>query len=118
MFQNVIIGWLARRALEIGGIVGAGLTAWNNLPPATQEAILSVLGRNWETITLGALAPIALSAWGYIWSALSTFKPQVVTADKRQISLPKDSIEQTKVEVIAKSAPKPRTLWERLTGKN
>lgn len=118
MFQNVIMGWLARRALEIGGIVGAGLTAWNNLPPATQEAILSVLGRNWETITLGAIAPIALSVWGYVWSALSTFKPQVVTADKRQISLTRDSIEQTKVEVIAKSAPKPRTLWERLTGKN
>src|SRR5690606_8220368 len=85
MFQNVIIGWIARRALEIGGLVGALLTAWNNLPPGTKDAILMVLGRNWETITLGALAPIAISLWGYVWSALSTFKPQVITADKRQI---------------------------------
>lgn len=115
MLQNVIIGWIARRALELGGLAGAGLTAWNNLPPTTQDAILMVLGRNWETITLGALAPIGVSLWGYVWSALSTFKPQVVTTDKRQIPIEKDSRAASQIEAVAATAPKPRTLWERLT---
>jgi hypothetical protein len=117
MFQNVIIGWIARRALEFGGIIGAALTAWNNLPPATQDAILSVLGRNWETITLGALAPIALSLWGYVWSFLSTVKPQVVTADKRQIPVAPETYAASRIEAEAIAAPKPRTLWERLTSR-
>lgn len=112
MFQNVIIGWLARRALEIGGIVGAGLTAWNNLPPATQEAILSVLGRNWETITLGALAPLALSVWGYVWSFLSTRAPQVVTTEGKK--LPLTPVGSKEAEAIASLAPKPRSIAERL----
>ncbi|WP_323012883.1 hypothetical protein [Devosia sp.] len=118
MFQNVIIGWLMRRALEIGGIVGAGLTAWNNLPPATQEAILSILGHNWQSITLGALAPIAVSLWGYVWSALSTFKPQVVI-DGKQVPMPRiPDATRTLVEESARTAAaQPRTLWERLTGK-
>lgn len=118
MFQNVIIGWLMRRALEIGGLVGALLTAWNNLPPATQEAILSVLGRNWETITLGALAPIALSIWGYVWSFLSTRKPQVVI-DGKQVALPRiPDATRTLVEESARTAAEqPRTLWDRITGK-
>ncbi len=117
MFQNVIIGWLARRALEIGGIVGALLTAWNNLPPATQEAILSVLGRNWETITLGALAPIALSIWGYVWSFVSTRAPQVVTTEGKKIPIAPNTRAASEIEAKAVTAPRPRTLWERLTGK-
>ncbi|KKC39492.1 hypothetical protein WH87_04645 [Devosia epidermidihirudinis] len=114
MFQNVIIGWLARRILEIGGLIGAGLTAWNNLPPATQEAVLSILGNNWEQITLGALVPLGAMLWGYVWSALSTFKPQVVTSDGKRIALSRTGAAEA--EAIAKLRP-PRTLWERLTGK-
>lgn len=117
MFQNVIIAWITRRVLEIGGLLGALLTAWNNLPSETQNAILMVLGRNWETITLGALAPIGLALWGYVWSALSTFKPQVVTADKRQIPIDGKSQSASRIEAEAVVAPKPRTLWERLTSR-
>ncbi|UXN69894.1 hypothetical protein N8A98_22245 [Devosia neptuniae] len=113
MFTNVILGWFARRALEIGGLIGAALTAWNGLPPVTQDAILLVLGRNWEGITLGALVPIAFSLWGYVWSYMSTVKPQVVTADKEQIPLTRTGAAEA--EAVAKLAPRPRTLWERLT---
>lgn len=115
MLQNVIIGWIVRRFLEIGGTVGTLLTAWNNLPPATQEAILQVLGQNWQTITLGALAPIGAALWGYVWSALSTFKPQVVTSGRKQIAL--SAVGAKEAEAIAKLRPARRTLWERLTGK-
>ncbi|HTN63512.1 MAG TPA: hypothetical protein VL147_18485 [Devosia sp.] len=115
MFQNVILGWLARRALEMGGLIGAALTAWNNLPPATQDAILAILGHNWQTITLGALVPIAVSLWGYVWSLLSTIKPQVVTNSRQQIPL--SPVGATEAEAIAKLRPKPRTLWDRLTSR-
>lgn len=115
MFQNVIIGWLARRALEIGGLVGALLTAWNNLPPATQDAILAILGRNWQTITLGALAPIAVSIWGYVWSFLSTKAPQVVTTEGKKLPLTPTGSKEA--EAVARLAPAPRTLWDRLTSR-
>lgn len=109
MFTNVILGWIARRVLEIGGLIAAGLTAWNNLPPGAQEAILLVLGGNWQGITLATL----VSLWGYAWSYLSTVKPQVVTAEKKQIPLTPTGAAEA--EAIAKLAPRPRTLWERLT---
>lgn len=118
MFQNVIIGWISRRVLELGGIVGFLLSAWNNLTPETQAAVLAILGHNWQAITLGALAPIAVSLWGYVWSFLSTRKPQVVI-DGKQVAMPRiPDATRTIVEESARTAAaKPRTLWERLTGK-
>lgn len=115
LFTGLVAQWIIRRLMEVGGIVGAFLTAWNNLPPTTQDAVLLILGRNWETITLGALVPIALSLWGYAWGAISTFKPQVVTADKQQIPLTPTGAREA--EAVAKLAPRARTLWDRLTGK-
>jgi hypothetical protein len=46
MFSNVIVGWIARLGLEVGGLLGALLIAWNNLPPVTQEAILAISYRS------------------------------------------------------------------------
>lgn len=112
-----IIGlWLFRRALEMGGIIGAILAAWNGLPPGIQDAVLMLLSRNWENITLGALIPIAVAAWGYIWSFISSIRPQVV-ADGKQIMIEAGSTAESKVKVIAQSAPKPRTLLEHLADK-
>lgn len=114
--QNIVLAWLIRRAMEVGGLVGSLLAAWATLPPGTQNAVIGLLTSKWETVTLGALAPIALAVWGYAWSFISTVRPQVVTEAGKQIALPKGSIETTKVEVIAKSAPKPQTLLKRLGG--
>lgn len=114
MFSNVIIGWAARRALELGGILGAGLTAWNGLPPHVQEAVLLVLGRNWEAVTLGALAPLAFSVWGYVWSFLATKAPQVVTTDGNKVVLDKQSASARQADAVAAGAKPARTLFERL----
>lgn len=114
-FTGLIGQWIIRRILELGGLAGAALTGWNSLPPATQEAILAVLGARWQEVTLGTLAALVPSIWGYVWSFLSTIKPQVVTADHEQIPLTKTGAREA--EAVAKLAPKPRTLWDRLTSK-
>jgi hypothetical protein len=83
---NLVGAWLLRRALEIGGLVGAVVTLFMALPPETQASIAQLLTGRWQDITLGALAPIAVALWGYVWSWRSTFRPQVVV-DRRQVPL-------------------------------
>lgn len=108
MLNNVILGWIIRRALEIGGLVGTAvlgaLSLWNSLPPAAQDAVMAMLSRNWEGVTLGDLWPLAIAIWGYVWSFRSTVKPQVVV-DGQQVpmkEMPKSA--QTVVEEKARTA--------------
>jgi hypothetical protein len=115
MLNNVILGWLLRRAMEIGGLVGtAALTAfgiWNSLPPGAQDAFMSLLSRNWEGVTLGDLWPLAVAIWGYAWSFRSTVKDQVVSngkqvpldavVDELPTAVTKGAVEQ-KVETVAR----------------
>lgn len=81
--MNLIVAWLGRRALELGGLAGMLLTVWSNLPPATQSAVLSLLTNKWQTVTLGTLAPLAVSLFGYAWSFLATTRSQVVVDGKK-----------------------------------
>lgn len=115
MFQNVIIGWMARRGLELGGIAAAIFTWYMAQPPGAQDAINRIFTGGWREVPIGIYLGVGTALWGYIWSYRSTVRPQVVTAEKQQIPLKPDSNAQAKVEVIAKSADRPRTLWERLT---
>lgn len=112
--MQLVALWIFRRFLEVGGIAGTALTAWNNLPPDLQNAVLALLSRNWDAITLGSIIPVAAMVWGYAWSFISTMRPQVVTSDGKQIPLSKDGTTSAKVDVIAKAAPKKRTLLDRL----
>lgn len=118
MFQNVIIGWLTRRGLELGGLAAAAIAWYMSQTPAQQDAINRIFTGGWREVPIGIYLGIGATLWGYVWSFRSTVRPQVVTAEKQQIPLKPDSIAQTKVEVIAKSADQPKTLWERLTGRN
>lgn len=108
MFQNVILQWVFRRCLEIGGILGAIITFYLGLPQPAQEAIQSLLTGHWGDLTLKALVPIAIALWGYIWSFRSTTKPHV-TADNTQTSLkklPPSTVTKVKVDAaIAKQKP-------------
>lgn len=120
MFQNVVIGWLARRGLELGGLIG-GITIWyQSLSPAEQSAINRILAGDWQEIPLGSVVLLLVSIGGYIWSFRSTVQPQVVTRDAQKIPLPKageGSGTTAKVETIAAGAPVPKKLWERLTNR-
>lgn len=117
MFQNVIVGWFARRALELGGIFGVLWTIYSNLSPASQDAIERLFTGRWQEVTLGALVPVGIALWGYIWSFLSTKRPQVVTADAKQIPIKPNTQAASQIEAQAAVAPRPKTLWERLTGR-
>lgn len=81
--MNLILFWLGRRALELGGLAGALLTVWGSLPVGTQNAILALLTSKWETVTIGSLAPLAVALGGYIWSFVATTRPQVVSGGKK-----------------------------------
>jgi len=115
MFQNVILGWFARRGLELGGLAIALTTFITTLPPAYQDALWKLASGHWQDVQLGVLAGLAVSVWGYMWSWRSTVRSQVVTSDKQQIPLSNSRAAQIAVEEIAKAAPKPPTLWEFLT---
>lgn len=119
--QNVIVGWLVRRGLELGGLIGTLAMVYQSLPPATQAAIGRAVQGDWQDITLGALFPLIVAIWGYVWSFRATVQPQVVTADAQKIPLPRKGEEGVsttrKVETLATAAPAPKTLWERITGK-
>lgn len=112
---NLIGAWLIRRALEIGGLVGALISVFLALPPDAQESIGQLLTGRWQDVTLGALVPLVIAAWGYVWSWRSTFKPQVVV-DHRQV--PIEDIAAGKKVLVEESArtaaarKKPKTVLD------
>lgn len=101
MLDNVIFQWIVRRVMELGGLGGTLVAAYLALPPATQEALGRLLARDWQDVTLGSLAPIALAIWGYVWSFRSTVRPQV-TVDNRQVPI-KDMPKSTQTIVTEKA---------------
>lgn len=126
MFQNVAIGWLVRRALDWGGWIGtiaaAVMGIYSQLSGPQQAAISQALQGNWQDITLGSLVPIVVLVFSQVWSFRATTAPQVVTADAQKIPLPRKGEEGVattrKVETLANAAPAPKSLWDRLTGRN
>lgn len=116
-FSSVVVKWWVRRFMELGGIVGAGLTAWNGLPETTQGVILLLLSRNWQTITLGSLLPVGISLWGYAWSFISSNRSQVVV-DGQTVPM-KELPQKTAVEELTRTVLEKRgnTLWDMLTKK-
>ena len=116
-FSSVVVKWWVRRFMELGGIVGTGLTAWNGLPETTQGVILMLLSRNWQTITLGSLLPVGISLWGYAWSFISSNRSQVVV-DGQNVPM-KELPQKTAVEELTRTVLEKRgnTLWDMLTKK-
>lgn len=118
-FSSLVVKWWLRRFMELGGIVGTGLSVWNGLPETTQGVILLLLSRNWDSITLGSLIPVGVALWGYVWSYLSTNKSQVVV-DGQQVPLKElPAAKATTVEQFATTAIEKRgnTLWDMLSQK-
>ena len=107
IFNNVVLQWVLRRGMELGGIAGALVAFYSSLPPQSQAAIGQLFTRDWQNVTLGALAPIALAVWGYVWSFRATVKPHVVTTDKVQVSTKRlPPAKATLVDEYARNAAK------------
>jgi hypothetical protein len=107
--NNIILGWLWRRAQELGGLGGTLAFLYLSLAPEGKDAINQIFAGGWQNVSLGAVATIALYLWSQWKSWRSTVRPQVVTADAQQIILPKESVATAKVEAIAEAAPVPRS---------
>jgi len=118
LFTGLVGQWLLRRALELGGVIGAAFLWFQALPPDQQSMLVTVLTGEWRAIPLGAVVGILFSLGGYIWSWISTMRPQVVV-DNRQVptkDLPaatKTVVEESARTAAAKKRP---SLSERLKG--
>ncbi len=105
IFTGVVAGWVGRRAVEIGGLLGTAAAFYFALPPNQQDIIQRILTGNWQDITLGAVIPFAIYLGSQVMSFRATVRPQVVTTDGKKVALPElAESTQTIVETSADNA--------------
>jgi len=117
--QNVVFGWLWRRAQEISSLSAVLVPIYLAMPPAMQEDVRAIFTGQGGGLTISAGLGIAWYLWTQFQSWRATVRPQVVTTDGEKIALPQRSVATSQVEAIAKAAPAPgrKTLLEMLLGK-
>lgn len=91
ILSSVAIGFFGRKLLDVGGWVGgvamAAFGFYAAATPAQQAVIGNILTGKWQDITLGALVPFIIWAWGQFMSYKATVRPQIVTSDGQKIEL-------------------------------
>ena len=108
MFQNVIWGWVGRRAVEIGGLLGLVWSAYAALAPGQQDLVNRIVTGNWQDITLGALVPFLIYIGSQVLSFRATVKPQVVLPEGKKVDYKKlPPTTRAKVQIDAKKVPQP-----------
>lgn len=120
IFQSALAGWLFRRAQELASLATFLVPFYLAMPPSMQEVVIAILTGQGGGLTISAALGLGWYVWTQVQSLRATTKPQVVTRDGTKIELPKtgEGVGTTRsVEAMAEGAPKPKTLWERLTGK-
>jgi hypothetical protein len=113
--QNVILGWLWRRAQEIAGLTFAFIPIYLAMPPAMQEDVQAIFTGQGGGLTISAAFGILWYLWTQWQSYRATVAPQVVTGEGKKISIKPNTRAASAIEAEAIAAPKPKTLWERLT---
>jgi len=114
--QNVVLGWVWRRAQELVAWAFTLVPLYLALPAAHQETIREILTGQGGGLSVSAVLGLAWYLWTQRQSFVATVKPQVVTSDGKKIPVEKNTRAASQIEATATAAPKPRTLWERLTG--
>ena len=112
--QNVILGWLWRRAQEIAAWAFALIPIYLAMPPAMQQDVQAIFTGQGGGLTVSAAFGIIWYLWTQWQSYRATVVPQEVTTDGKKAELPKGSTAARQADAVAAAAPKPRTLWERL----
>lgn len=113
--SSVALGWLGRRVLDWGGLIGGFLwfilKTYSELPPELQAAIGTVLQGHWAELSLGSVAGFISWAWSQRKSWLATVRPQIVTPQGTKVELDQlPASAQEDVVVTASLAPPRRTI--------
>src|SRR5690606_4194292 len=115
--QNVILGWLWRRAQELAAWAFTLVPIYLAMPPAMQEDVRMIFTGQGGGLTISA----ALGIVWYLWTQWQSYRapvvPQCVTGEGRKIPIDGNSHAASRIEAEAVVAPKPRALWERLTSR-
>ena len=115
--QNVVLGWLWRRVQELASLAGIFVPIYLAMPPHMQQDVQAIFSGQGGGLTISAAFGILWYLWTQWQSYRSTVAPQIVTTDGKKAELPKGSAAADRADAVAATAPKPRTLWERLTSK-
>jgi|GEM_PF-1454650 len=115
--QNVILGWLWRRAQELAGLAFALIPIYLAMPPSMQQDVQMIFTGQGGGLTISAAFGILWYLWTQWQSYRATVVPQVVTGTGKRVELPRGSNADRQADAVAVAAPKPRTLWERLTSR-
>lgn len=113
--QNVILGWLWRRAQELASFAGIFVPVYLAMPPDMQATVHAIFSGQGGGLTVSAYIGLGYYLWTQWQSYRATVKPQIVTQDGRKAELPRGSNAARQAEAVAAAAPAPKTLWERLT---
>jgi len=115
--QNVVLGWLWRRAQELAGLAFTLVPIYLAMPPSMQQDVQAIFTGQGGGLTISAAVGILWYLWTQWQSFRATTVAQVVTGDGQKITLAKDTRAANQIEAAASVAPRPpRTLWERMTG--
>lgn len=116
--QNVILGWLWRRAQELVSHAVWIVPLFLALPTQHQEMILGIFQGKGGGYTVSAYIGLLGFVWTQFQSYRATTQPHLVTVDAKKIALPAEGETGASVtreaESVAKTAPAPKSLWERL----
>jgi hypothetical protein len=113
--QNALLGWLWRRAQEVASFAGIFVPIYLAMPPAMQQDVQAIFAGQGGGLTVSAYIGLGYYLWTQWQSLRATTAPQVVTTDGKKAELPKGSSVARQADAVAAAAPKPRTLWDRLT---
>lgn len=114
--QNVILGWLWRRAQEIAAWAIALVPIYLAMPPSMQQDVHAIFTGRGGSLTISAAFGILWYLWTQWQSYRATVRPQVVTTDGHKVILDKGTPAASRADAVAATAPRPRTLWDRITG--
>lgn len=109
---NVILGWLWRRAQELGSFIAVLAPIYAYLPQEQKDTIHAILTGQGGGVSISALIGLGWWAWTQIQSFKATTKPQVVVDNTRVAikDLPTLTEEEVKRKVRKETGKTPQIV--------
>lgn len=104
---NVVLGWVGRRVLEVGGWLAALIPFFMTMPPEHQATVLDILQGDGGSLSIMTYIGLAGYVFSQIASYRATVRPQVVTSTKKKVNVPVLTEEQAKDLVERQTGRRP-----------